>query len=1347
MRQRYGLFLIFSILTLGTALAQSLPYSTKQRTQINKLQQTLQRAHEANYQRAVAVAQEQGRPIGPFVSRGRIIVLHGIDELGNLIYVGNYSATRAGITTRTSSLYAGGSLGLSLNGSSASVKDKLGIWEISGIPRATHIELAGRINQRNTYTSTLADSNNHATHVAGIMIGAGKNPLVRGMAYGASLQSYEASKDIADMTAASPTLLVSNHSYGDIAGWYYNDNRTGSIKWEWYGDTTISATDDYKFGFYGTDARNRDQIVYSAPNYLPVQSAANDHAQDHPDAGAPYYLINSRSGNVISTKTRNNQTGYDQLAIAAVAKNVMSVAAVSNITTGYNQPSDIKLAYFSSWGPTDDGRIKPDIAGVGVSVLSSIATSDSSYDVYSGTSMASPNVAGSLLLLQEYYSQLNPGKYMRASTLKGVALHTTEEAGDATGPDYRFGWGLLNTERAARVIGNTSKTNVLDERTLAQGGTYSLPVTASGQGPLKVTICWTDPAGTASTASKANLDNRTPKLVNDLDVRVSDGTTTNLPWTLNPDNPSSAAAPGDNIRDNIEQILVANPVPGKAYTVTVSHKGTLTGSTQDYALIVSGVGGMTYCASSASSSADSRIDRVQFGSIDKAGSTGCTTYTDNLTAVTDVQVNQTLPLTVTVGSCGTARNTILKAFIDWNQDGDFDDANETVATSGVLANGATFTAGVTVPTTLTIGNYTRLRLVLSATEDASTVTACGAYSVGETQDYVLHYVGSANDVGATALLSPQTNFCSAGGPASDAMVKVRVRNFGSAIQQNVPVSIQILNASNAVVTTLTGTVASLAAYDSTEITLSLPAGTQLSANQTYRFVISTSLAGDQNTANNQYSTTLTTAPDPGNGIFSAISCSQDALVTLANANTNGTAFWYDSPTGGTLLAAGNRTAAPNRPVYYASLNEFSGEIGPVTKAAFGGGSYGGGYITQPLISTKVPLLLESARLYIGTAGQLTFTVRKLDGTAVSNVVLDVEPTRTTSTTLTDQLPDDPNDPGAIYQLNLRIPQAGDYKITVDYDAGVTIFRSNTAVTGFPFSIPNVVTIKGSLFANATTGTTDTLTNAWYYFYNLQVRSLGCGATQRVAVTPTTAAGTAVPATITATGSTSICQGASVTLQANTGDGLYYQWLRNGQPITGATSSTYAAGTVGTYTVQVGSTCQPTSSSAVVVQSRSATKPVVTANGFSLTTNAVSSIQWLRNGVVIPGATSPTYSATATGNYSVRGNVDGCGVATSATVYVAILATDEPVSDLFRVYPNPTNRLVTVEIETTTALTAAPTLQLMDSKGAQVQKVTMQRDGKQFTATLDVSALPGGTFFVAVQGDQQQTLRVKRITKQ
>ena len=299
---------------------------------------------------------------------------------------------------------------------------------------------------------------------------------------------------------------------------------------------------------------------------------------------APYYQFVNSAGNSRNAGYNPGKDGYDLLSGKSTSKNGIIVAAVSQVSN-YTSPSSVVMSGFSSWGPTDDGRIKPDICGKGVNVRSSTSTSNTSYDFYNGTSMASPNVAGTLLLLQQHYNNLK-GNYMRAATLRGLALHTADEAGTSTGPDYRFGWGLLNAEKAANLITNDGTKSKIKEKVLNQGDSYSFNIQPfSTTQPLLGSICWTDPAGVAVTSSIE--DYFTPALVNDLDIRITKNEVVNFPWKLNPAIVDDPATKGDNIVDNIERVDITNP--SGTYTVTVSHKGTLTNGLQNYSMIISNV--------------------------------------------------------------------------------------------------------------------------------------------------------------------------------------------------------------------------------------------------------------------------------------------------------------------------------------------------------------------------------------------------------------------------------------------------------------------------------------------------------------------------------------------------------------------------------------------------------------------------------------------------------------------------------------------------------------------------------------------------------------------------------------
>lgn len=526
-------------------------------------------------------------------SNQRILQLQGVDSLGQPIYytLHNVEAARG---TRTLALQGGGALPINVSGNLSSMAGRLGLWD-GGRVLESHQEFkdaAGksRVRQKDSGAAV----NDHATHLAGTLIGRGTDPLARGMANEAQLAVWDYMNDLAELAVAAPSLLVSNHAYGPVAGWVYNASRPGTdpdLKWEWWGNTAISTTDDYLFGYYNTTAQDLDRLGYNNPFFLMVRSADNKRAETGPPAGKPYFLKNSA---VKSTIVRNKNADYDVIPADATAKNVLTIGAAEVNYTSQNQPVLVGSTAYSGWGPTDDGRIKPDLLGIGSDVVSPIATDNTAYGTYSGTSMASANVSGSLFLLQELYARQRPaglpqtGQFMRAATLKGLVLHTADRPNPAAGPDYRQGWGLLNTEAAARLLLNENQAHLVLEQSLTAGKTVSRSVVAQGNEPLVITLSWTDPQGMPTPVGISALNNRTPKLVNDLDVRLSDGVRTIFPFALNPAFPDRAAVQTDNFRDNVEQIYVPNPVAGKIYTITVSHKGTMSYESQPFSLIISG---------------------------------------------------------------------------------------------------------------------------------------------------------------------------------------------------------------------------------------------------------------------------------------------------------------------------------------------------------------------------------------------------------------------------------------------------------------------------------------------------------------------------------------------------------------------------------------------------------------------------------------------------------------------------------------------------------------------------------------------------------------------------------------
>jgi hypothetical protein len=458
----------------------------------------------------------------------------------------------------------------------------LGVWD-GGAVRVTHQEFGGRATWKDSFSY---GTHPHSTHVGATMAASGFDPAAKGMAWEADLISYEWSfDDLEAESEAQDGLLLSNHSYGHARGWVIRSSGTAY----WYGDVSISETEDYMFGFYSDVSKVWDEVARRNPYYLTVTSAGNDR-NDAVPPGTRHYVWNPMSGGwVTSTDTRDNdggELGYDCLPDGmSTAKNTLVIGAVEDVTHP-DDPDSIAITDFSSWGPTDDGRIKPDICGNGYRLYSALDGSDAAYGIYSGTSMASPNVCGSLGLLQARYAEVRGGR-MLASTVKALAIHTAKEAGPHPGPDYGFGWGLLDAWAAFRHIEADSNgtKGLIAEMTLYDGKDLELFYEPEeGADRMTVTIAWTDPA---SEIPAPALNDRTPLLVNDIDLRITGPGGESRPWILDPDDPSAAAGRGDNFRDNVEQVVIDDPAPG-TYVVKLSNKGRLRGGSQVVSVIVSG---------------------------------------------------------------------------------------------------------------------------------------------------------------------------------------------------------------------------------------------------------------------------------------------------------------------------------------------------------------------------------------------------------------------------------------------------------------------------------------------------------------------------------------------------------------------------------------------------------------------------------------------------------------------------------------------------------------------------------------------------------------------------------------
>jgi len=582
----HSLVAILFILSMsGVVLAQRDVALATDKAALKKLSSELKKRAEAAQKQAKNAARRNGWPVRQELPDGTVIEIQRISPNGMPVFYITENADAAD-TVSTDEVHPGGAAGLNLNGAGMT----LGLWDEAAV-LGTHPEFTGRVTQ---IDSPAADSL-HATHVAGTLIAAGVNPAARGMAYAASLDAYDWNNDASEMAAAAANgQMVSNHSYGNATGWLLIDPLVNPPVWWWLGGPLNSDVEDPNFGYYNADAQSWDQIAFDAPYYLIVKSAGNDRDDFGPAPGASYSVVDV-DGNFLftSNEPRNSDcspAGYDCTPTISTAKNILTVGAVDDIPGGYPGPNAVTMSSFSGWGPTDDGRIKPDLVANGIALFSPI-TLPFPFDYFplDGTSMAAPNVAGSLLLLQEHYQDTHSGFSMRSATLKALAIHTADEAGAADGPDYEYGWGLLNTESAARVITEDGgKHRIIEDILTATPGSTNITQinVNSPDAVITATLVWTDPPGTPPSPA---LNSPDKMLVNDLDLRIHDASSTYLPWVLDPASPADPATVADNNTDNVEQVVISSGGPG-AYFVEVSHKGTLlSGIDQNYSLIISAV--------------------------------------------------------------------------------------------------------------------------------------------------------------------------------------------------------------------------------------------------------------------------------------------------------------------------------------------------------------------------------------------------------------------------------------------------------------------------------------------------------------------------------------------------------------------------------------------------------------------------------------------------------------------------------------------------------------------------------------------------------------------------------------
>lgn len=542
----------------------------------------------------------------------------------NMIAAASISADELWPTNMTP--WPSASTGLDLSGDDIT----LGVWEVGGAARESHAEFQGRVFQVDQNATNPIPLGGHATGVAGTMVAGGvislaahgvTGTLMRATAFEADLDAYDLGEfafEIADATAGTtntPGLRLSNHSYGLGSGWQFGSPAAGF--WNWWG--SFSVVEEAKFGWYspdlgdGTGSAPLDAFMSEdATRHLFIYSAGNDRLMG-PGSAVDYWYFNpSVPGWVLRTNPPANERqwfdgdggtyGFDTILVPGTAKNVLTVGSVRDVyhtvggqtNWGYTTNSVITVSSWSAAGPTDDGRIKPDVVAIGeanpnarqFAIVTPRHLADNDFQLTAGTSFAAPAVTAGFALMLQRRSQLFPSldpdiDDWRGSTLRALAIHTSDSLGDP-GPSYITGWGLFNAVSMVRQIeldAFDGRGTHIKEIFLDIDGSVSWWVYSDGSEPLKVTIAWSDPAGDPPLT--LTVDDPTPMLVNNLDLTIQDESQTEtwMPWILDPDLTNktetaraTAATTGYDDRNNVEQVYIAEPAEGY-YLITVTHAG------------------------------------------------------------------------------------------------------------------------------------------------------------------------------------------------------------------------------------------------------------------------------------------------------------------------------------------------------------------------------------------------------------------------------------------------------------------------------------------------------------------------------------------------------------------------------------------------------------------------------------------------------------------------------------------------------------------------------------------------------------------------------------------------------
>lgn len=397
----------------------------------------------------------------------------------------------------------------------------VGEWD-EGRADPNHADFGGRI-----ISADASAISTHATHVAGTVLGAGAAPsfTYKGMAPQAAILSHQWWFSASEMETEYSNAI-------DNVGMRISTN-----SWGLGVGTPSVALCNATLGNYFSECRNLDDVVRGK-------------------LGQPVNIIWS-AGNQRSTNSAScGSVGmtWGTVSPYGTAKNLLTIGAINS--------NNSTMTGFSSWGPTDDGRLKPELVGPGCQSNGDFGVTStkpgSGYTVFCGTSMSAPTVSGCVALLMERVNSMAMDPPL-PSSVKAIFVESADELGDP-GPEFDWGYGRVDVVAAIDLF---DQGRFLEDQ-ITHGDTKSWTFVNNGTlSMVSVTLAWDDPGATVVSGVT---------LVNNLDIRLipPSGPAEYLPWVLDPANPALSATTGVDSRNNLEQVRRSSGLEVGTWTVEVT---------------------------------------------------------------------------------------------------------------------------------------------------------------------------------------------------------------------------------------------------------------------------------------------------------------------------------------------------------------------------------------------------------------------------------------------------------------------------------------------------------------------------------------------------------------------------------------------------------------------------------------------------------------------------------------------------------------------------------------------------------------------------------------------------------